>query len=280
MRNLVFFFLCPLGIVFLMLLAADPAASLILQPMQADQWPVKAVYYSLRDWWNHRTFDRDYWRELSQHAQNASKVAFGEIRALEKRFPEARDTLEEFVASVRATVDDAAQLQLPRNLTELKDEIGPALEAILQEAKIHFPPPHEAPGAEERRQIAEAVVGRATQTIERILVGHGTDAEHTHRVLAHMDKTLVHMIVLTGNLHEQHELLFDIAIFLASTLVAEVMILRPILGLLGFGPIGPVKGKPAAWMQRRLYGAVVKEGSWFSYLQRAGMKTATKAPGC
>ena len=31
-------------------------------------------------------------------------------------------------------------------------------------------------------------------------------------------------------------------------------------------------GSPAAWAQRRLWGAAVSKGSWFAFLQRAGMK--------
>ena len=32
-------------------------------------------------------------------------------------------------------------------------------------------------------------------------------------------------------------------------------------------------GSAAAWVQRRFWGAAVKQGSWFSILQAAGMRT-------
>lgn len=40
-----------------------------------------------------------------------------------------------------------------------------------------------------------------------------------------------------------------------------------------------VIGSPAAIIQSRFWGAAVKEGSWFSYLQRAGMKGVTSGTG-
>lgn len=38
-------------------------------------------------------------------------------------------------------------------------------------------------------------------------------------------------------------------------------------------------GTAAAMIQRRFWGASVKEGSWFSYLQRAGMKGVPPGAG-
>ena len=81
-------------------------------------------------------------------------------------------------------------------------------------------------------------------------------------------------------------------------LIPESWILRPLLSMMGYGPYGPIKGRqsiddyhrqmdlsyyeplgsPAAWAQRRLWGAAVSKGSWFAFLQRAGMKGISVRP--
>ncbi|EKM51195.1 uncharacterized protein PHACADRAFT_263206 [Phanerochaete carnosa HHB-10118-sp] len=81
------------------------------------------------------------------------------------------------------------------------------------------------------------------------------------------------LVVVTGDLAEQHPILLDTLLFSATAmLIPESWILRPLLSLFGFGPFGPVKGSSAAWAQRTFWGAAVKKNSWFSALQRAGMK--------
>jgi hypothetical protein len=87
---------------------------------------------------------------------------------------------------------------------------------------------------------------------------------------------------------EQHPDLLSILLFtLAVMLIPEYWVLRPVLGLFGFGPTGPGKGTAvpklqrmpidlfagtvASWAQRVFYGAAVPKGSWFAFLQEAAM---------
>lgn len=80
-------------------------------------------------------------------------------------------------------------------------------------------------------------------------------------------------MVLTGDLAEQHpEMLVTVLISGVLLVLPEGFILRPILGLFGFGPYSPVKGSSAAWAQKRFFGAVVPARSWFAALQSLGMK--------
>ncbi|KAH8824231.1 hypothetical protein DL96DRAFT_1613448 [Flagelloscypha sp. PMI_526] len=44
-----------------------------------------------------------------------------------------------------------------------------------------------------------------------------------------------------------------------------------LLSLLGFGPLGPIKGSFAAWFQSSFWGAAVAKSSWFAWFQAAGM---------
>ena len=103
---------------------------------------------------------------------------------------------------------------------------------------------------------------------------------------------------LLGDLIEQHPVLFSTLVFSAAAmLIPESWFLRPLLSLMGYGPYGPIKGEqlindyrqagfsynwspgsPAAWAQRRFWGAAVSKGSWFAFLQRAGMKGISVRP--
>ncbi|KAL1733434.1 hypothetical protein EV714DRAFT_246448 [Schizophyllum commune] len=266
------------------------------QPATAIQLPVHVPFtgltphfYTIQNWWtdvqDRNTLSRDYWRELYDHARQAVEVAFKDLSNMQQRFPDARASIEDFVGLVRSAVDDAAQLRpttdlAPNNLEDAEEEIGKALQAILEQVKTEFPPPSSAPSHEERLALAENVVGRAVRAVEEVLVKRGVGEEKAHHALERMERGLVRMVAITGDLHEQHPMLFDAVIFTAAAvIIPEGWILSRLLGMLGFGPAGPVKGSSAAWMQRRFWGATVAEGSWFARLQRAGMKIPAAAPG-
>lgn len=92
---------------------------------------------------------------------------------------------------------------------------------------------------------------------------------------------------------DRHPVLVEtIVIGTVFLLLPEMAILRPFVRLFGFGGNGPVKGEHstpelravasltvllsgslAAWLQSRFWGGAVARGSWFAWLQRAGMVT-------
>ena len=122
---------------------------------------------------------------------------------MQQRFPDARASIEDFVGLVRSAVDDAAQLRpstdlVPNNLEDAEEEIGKALQTILEQVKTEFPPPSSAPSHEERLALAENVVGRAVRAVEEVLVKRGVDEEKAHRALERMERGLVRMVVITG----------------------------------------------------------------------------------
>jgi len=82
-----------------------------------------------------------------------------------------------------------------------------------------------------------------------------------------------HFLLVVANLVNKHPILFETLLISGIILIIpESLILPPILRFFGFGPLGPVKDSFATFAQRFFFGAVVKEGSWFAKLQRAGMK--------
>lgn len=85
-------------------------------------------------------------------------------------------------------------------------------------------------------------------------------------------------VVIFGDLAEQHPDLLAALLFTGAMLIIpEYWLLRPLLGVFGFGPTGPVKGTTASWAQRVFYVAAVNKGSWFALLDKAAM--TIKAPG-
>ncbi|TRM62059.1 hypothetical protein BD626DRAFT_499654, partial [Schizophyllum amplum] len=192
----------------------------------------------MESWHTHAQFSRDYWHDLLIHASKAAEQAAEELRNAQTRFPDVRSNIEDFVGTVHATIDAAADLR-PHNIEEVEEEISWALHAVLEKAK-------------------------SDAAVKDVLVKHGVQEEDAQVVLEHIGRLLVQMVVITGDIHELHPVLFDTG-----------WIMRPLLSVFGFGPAGPVKGSAAAWMQRQFWGAAVVEDSWFSFLQRAGM-TASK----
>ena len=94
----------------------------------------------------------------------------------------------------------------------------------------------------------------------------------------------------TGDIHEKYPYLFPALAFIILVLVIPQ---TGILGLLGFGPLGPVAGTlksnpthrarlaqsdtvgtTAPLMQSQIFGGAVGAGCWFAQLQAAGMGAA------
>ncbi|KZP05891.1 hypothetical protein FIBSPDRAFT_681621, partial [Athelia psychrophila] len=70
------------------------------------------------------------------------------------------------------------------------------------------------------------------------------------------------LLKVEGDLIEQHPAIAGALMFsVVGMVVPQYWILRPIFTLFGFGPAGPVKGKTAAWAQRRFFGATIPAGS-------------------
>jgi hypothetical protein len=94
-----------------------------------------------------------------------------------------------------------------------------------------------------------------------------------------------------GNLAVQHPVFAEFLRVAATGLIIDIFVFRPFLRLVGFGPLGPIRGEKssptllispitsltsltgslAAYAQGYIFGAFVPAGSWFSLLQRAGM---------
>ncbi|KAG9308586.1 hypothetical protein JVU11DRAFT_11690 [Chiua virens] len=186
------------------------------------------------------------------------------------------------IVSVTATFRDSIEGGIEaRQITfeTLTEELEGIFMAIASELK-KTPPPNKAPGHTERAEMVERVMDDAEQALVNLVARHGIEQEAITSYLSALKPHIHALIVIVGDINEQHPKLLPILAFsVAALLIPESWILRPFLSLFGFGPTGPMKGSAAAWLQSRLWGATVEAGSWFSLLQKAGMGVIPKWAG-
>ncbi|KAJ7126396.1 hypothetical protein C8R43DRAFT_1075153 [Mycena crocata] len=159
-----------------------------------------------------------------------------------------------------------------RVMNDIRAALEQAFAAVVEELKVMFPPPDQAPGHEERQRMVAVALEKAGTAFMTVIGSYGMEKEHLQVHWDAMRPSIEAMVVLLGDLVEQHPYLFTALVVVVVVEIAPTnWILRPFLNLFGFGPIGPVKGTPASWAQRIFYGATVGKGSWFAFLQRVAM---------
>jgi len=158
-------------------------------------------------------------------------------------------------------------------LGNIYEDVERELMELFSELQAAFPAPDTALGHDGRKAKMSEIMTQARSTITRVGVEHGISEESLNQHLDGLCSRIESLIVYTGDLAEQHPELLEGLLLLGSlALMPEVLLLRPFLGLFGFGPYGPVKGSIAAWAQRIFFGAAVPKGSWFAHMQHAAMK--------
>ncbi|KAJ6539732.1 hypothetical protein B0H19DRAFT_960152 [Mycena capillaripes] len=190
---------------------------------------------------------RQYGQKLMKDAAEGSKDVREKIDQLKERMETivrgATALHNELGASVKRRAMDGGNVEESvASADGLAGDLERAFAKVLEELEVMFPAPDEAPGHEERQRVVAITLEKAGDLVEQ-----------------HPD--LLSALLITG----------------AVMLIPEYLVLRPLLSLFGFGPLGPVKGTTASWAQRVFYGAAVNKGSWFAYLDRAAM--TLKAPG-
>ncbi|KAJ7044758.1 hypothetical protein C8F04DRAFT_595908 [Mycena alexandri] len=178
---------------------------------------------------------------------------------------------EELQASVKLRSRDVSA-------EDMSGDLQRAFEKVVEELKEMFPAPEKAPGHEERRVVITAALEKAGVALTEVCTKYGMDEERVNAHWRTVRPAIEGMVVVLGDLAEQHPDLLSALLFTGAVmLIPNYVILRPLLGIFGFGPTGPIKGTTASWAQRVFYGAAVNKGSWFAYLDKAAM--TIKAPG-
>ncbi|KAF8436031.1 hypothetical protein L210DRAFT_903573 [Boletus edulis BED1] len=194
------------------------------------------------------------------------------------KFTDIRVTMNHIVnatTAFRDSIKDAldAHHGPPVTFDTFSEELEGIFMAIVNELE-QIPRPDKAPSHAERAEMVDKVLDDTEQALIKLATRFGIQEEV---VTTYLDALKPHgglnsLTYFIGDINEQHPKLFPaLAFSVVVLLIPESWILRPFLHMFGFGPYGPIKGSFAAWLQSRFWGAAVAPGSWFSWLQAAGM---------
>ncbi|KAF9448434.1 hypothetical protein P691DRAFT_652582, partial [Macrolepiota fuliginosa MF-IS2] len=190
--------------------------------------------------------------ELNQAVNNLVNQAHETQRELQTLFKKRDVTIEH--------VTELLSHQMGEIYEKLKDEMqGPLPE-----------------DREERRKVRAQLVAQVTEQARVAYVyvvaeKLGAPKEQAEKHCDGFLPMITRVVLLVGNIIDEHPILLEALIIATTFLLLNIPILRPILNLFGFGLLGPVKGSPAAWLQRIFFRGAVTRGSWFAVLQRLGM---------
>ncbi|KAJ7226328.1 hypothetical protein C8J57DRAFT_1147968, partial [Mycena rebaudengoi] len=221
---------------------------------------------------------RRYGEKLMEDAAARSKDVREKIDELKERMDTIlrgatalHDELGTSVKRTRRSID-GSDVDSADSADDLRADLARAFEKVYEELEAIFPAPNEAPGHEERQKVVAVALEKARAALVTVCVKHGMDEERVGVHWRTVRPAIENMVVLLGDLVEQHPDLLSALLFASAVmLIPEYFLLRPLLSVFGFGPIGPVKGTAASWAQRVFYGAAVNKGSWFAYLDKAAM---------
>lgn len=232
---------------------------------------VETVLISQVDFWS-RAFSfakemEKYGEELMHNVTSQLPTAAAEVA----RFKEAMQLAVGTTAKLKEDISLVVEAQGVK-LEAFSEEFGEQLKILLDQLQTAFPPPDKAPSHADRSARVHKILEEVENVLVRVASKYGIEEAV---IRSHFDAIKSHVevvIVTAGDLIEQHPQIAEAILFSGvAMLIPESWLLRPLLGLFGFGPGGPVKGSIAAWAQKVFYGAVVPKGSWFSHLQRATM---------
>ncbi|CAL1702686.1 unnamed protein product [Somion occarium] len=230
------------------------------------------------DFWKHA---ESLGKKMHTYTDSLLKDAASQVSSASGRIEDVKNTMHTLVsAAAHFEAAVIAHAKEGTTLEAISEDLDSAFAPILEELQKMFPSPDEATHHAERNRTIYTILAKVEDAIVRVGIKHGMNEEDLRK---HIDQINIHVakvVVLVGDLSEQHPILRDTMIFAVVTmLVPESWILKPLLRIFGFGPRGPIKGTPVSWAQRYFYGAAVRKGSWFSHLQRAGMTVVPPGTG-
>ncbi|KAG1719969.1 hypothetical protein EDB19DRAFT_608170 [Suillus lakei] len=212
-----------------------------------------------------------YTDELFQHA--------------EKLYPSEKIT--EFKKSVDSVASRATALyQVVKGVAERRDvpldlvleELRNTFHVLFEELKEQFPPPEEAASHKSRMVIINTVLDRIEESFLQVVMKHGASEEHVKSHFSSLKSSIQHSVMIIEDSYEHHGPKFAwillcilVCILLGILLLYMVVDLCTALRIFGLGPLGPIKGTVAAWLQAWLFGPMIPKGSWFAILQYLAM---------
>ncbi|KAF8213972.1 hypothetical protein K438DRAFT_1802660 [Mycena galopus ATCC 62051] len=220
---------------------------------------------------------RRYGETLIEGAAAMSKDAREKIGALRERMNTVVQAARALHDDIQATMLEKRQIDSDTNdATESAGDFSGDLErafgTVLDEMQVIFPAPEEALVHGERQKVVAATLDKVGTALVTVCVKYKMDEERVRSLWEVIREAIEKLIVLLGDVAEQHPLLIEVLLFAFMLLVSDqIWFLRRLLRILGFGQAGPMKGTAASWAQRVFYGPAVSKGSWFSFLQKTAM---------
>ncbi|KAJ7126397.1 hypothetical protein C8R43DRAFT_1028828 [Mycena crocata] len=199
---------------------------------------------------------RHYSEQVIENAADGSKGVITKIKEhITTIVQDATALHDEFLTNIKrsngGTVDNESQSVA----SGIKSDLERAFAAVLKELKIIFPPPDQAPGNKERQKSVAVTLEKAGTVFVSVLAKYGME----ERVGVHWDimrPAIRAVVVLLGDLVEQHPDLFGALLVVIMAEIPTGWILLSFLNLFG---LGTLKGTPASWAQRIFYRPVMSK---------------------
>ncbi|KAG1822312.1 hypothetical protein EV424DRAFT_1555983 [Suillus variegatus] len=211
--------------------------------------------------------------ELFQHAKELYPSKISELKKSVNSIAGTATSLHQVVKGA------AEQREIP--FDSVLEELRNTLYVLFEELKEQFPPPDEAASHENRTLMINTVLDRVEETFLRVAIKYGASEEVLKDHTSSFMSGVRHILGIIGDHYERHPqfawILFYIAIALLCTAIAPLFatgFLLSALKIFGFGPLGPIGGTAAAWLQAWLFGGAIPAGSWFAILQGIAMRGA------
>ncbi|CAL1702672.1 unnamed protein product [Somion occarium] len=198
--------------------------------------------------------------EVEPFVDNLLEFTSSLRKGAELQVSQAKDSVDEVMKTVHLVVNAAGKLQTdivthgPEGIAfeTVVEDLGLLFAPIVQQLNMSL---QTAPGHDERQKAIHELLQMLGESIVQLGVKNGMEETVMRN---HMDQIIPHVqavVVLIGDLHQQHPILGNIVLFEIVTLIlADLPVLGPFLTvLLGFSRRGPVKDFcfVAAYLPRR-----------------------------
>jgi len=226
------------------------------------------------------TTESDFWikaSDLGDKLQSYTVQKLDDVSSQYKiidKITDVKEAISTLVQGIRDLMPVIEKKATSIDFEKAREELESRLSMIPELLKEEFPEPSKAPSHDDRVKFFDRVFEIASAEVVIVLGKFGMEKDDAIEKLNVIEPPLKTAVVIIGDIIEQHPVLLEVLVISVTFLTVEVILMRPLLSLFGFSPIGPVRGSLAAWAQSRLFGAYVPAGSWFSYLQRAAMSVS------
>ncbi|KAF4590274.1 hypothetical protein EYR38_009572 [Pleurotus pulmonarius] len=188
-------------------------------------------------------FLHKYANDLFDTVAETNKDVAARVNIIKALLQAVEDDVQEFHKSFRVLSPGSSEAS---TLGQISEDIDRAFEEILKRVHEAFPALDEAAHHEDRQRFIERLLSEAEiELFEILCMKHKlVDEEAFRRFWRGVSPIVERIVVTTGDLVEQHPKLTAFVVTgVIFMLIPESWFTKPLLRLIGFGPLGPVKGE-------------------------------------